>query len=225
MRWFQTCGARMSGLGAAVWLLGACASAQAQPYINVTVGGAFAPGVYGQIAIGNNPVPPLWNAAPLLVGPVVYHQGPPLYLHVPQHERNDWARYCRNYQACGKPVYFVQVDERQPWWQHYRPYRSPTVVQPAVIMSPPNWREDRDGRPDRADPPAWGHDKDRDQRHWRDERSRHEHERGQWERDSNRDPVSRDRGDRRNGSSGPRPEQNERRDHHDRFGERPRNRD
>lgn len=229
MKLFQTCGARMAGLGAAVVLLGACTAVQAQPYINVTVGGAFAPGVYGQIAIGNNPVPPLWNVTPMLVGPVVYHQGPPLYLHVPQHERSDWERYCRSYQACGRPVHFVQVDERQPWWQHYRPYRPPTVVQPAVVMPPPGWRNDHDGRPGRADPPAWGRDKDRDhdQRHWRDDHPRHAPERGamprqerdqnQWHRDGNRGDTPRDRGAR--DGSGPRT------DHHDRSGDRPRGRD
>lgn len=92
---------------------------QAQPYVNVTVGGAVAPGVYGEIAIGNNPVPPVINAQPVIMAPAV-PAAAPLYLYVPTEYRADWGHYCRRYDACGRPVYFVEIDERDRWWQYRR---------------------------------------------------------------------------------------------------------
>ncbi len=89
--------------------------AAAQPYINVTVGGAFAPGVYGQIAVGNNPLPPLINTVPVLVGPPVYGAGA-MYVYVSDLEYRDWPRYCGYYGACGRPVYFVRAEPSNPWW-------------------------------------------------------------------------------------------------------------
>lgn len=93
--------------------------AHAQPYVNVTVGGAVAPGVYGEIAIGNNPVPPVINAQPMIIAPGV-PAAAPLYLYVPPEYRADWGHYCRRYDACGRPVYFVEINDRDRWWQHRR---------------------------------------------------------------------------------------------------------
>lgn len=96
----------------------AAGAAHAQAYINITAGGAFAPGVYGQIAIGNNPPPPVINAAPVIVGqPIV--GAPVMYLNVRPEESRDWARYCGRYNACGRPVHFVRADPREPWWDHH----------------------------------------------------------------------------------------------------------
>jgi len=93
-------------------------AAHAQAYINLTAGGAFAPGVYGQISIGNNPPPPVINAQPVIVGqPVI--GAPIMYLNVPVEQSHDWARYCGRYNACGRPVHFVRVDPREPWWDHH----------------------------------------------------------------------------------------------------------
>lgn len=103
-------------LAAATLALALCAPAQAQTYVNMTVGGAFAPGVYGQISLGNNPPPPVWNAQPVVVGHPVYGAAP-MYLHVPQAEYRDWGRYCGRYQACGHPVHFVRVEENNRWWE------------------------------------------------------------------------------------------------------------
>ena len=91
-------------------------AAYAQSYVNLTVGGQFAPGVYGQIAIGNNPPPPVINPQPVIVGTPVYG-APVMYLHVPPEHQRDWGRWCRHYNACGRPVHFVMVDPRNPWWQ------------------------------------------------------------------------------------------------------------
>lgn len=103
---------------AALVALVASSGANAQAYINITAGGAFAPGVYGQIAIGNNRPPPVINAAPLIVGQPVY-AAPPMYLHVGPEEYREWGRYCGRYNACGRPVYFVRVDEQNRWWENH----------------------------------------------------------------------------------------------------------
>jgi hypothetical protein len=98
-----------------------CSAAQAQSYVNVTVGGRFAPGVYGQVAIGNSPPPPVVNAQPVIVERTVYAP-PVVYMHVPAQESRDWGRHCGHYGACGYAVHFVQVDEHNRWWEHQREY-------------------------------------------------------------------------------------------------------
>jgi hypothetical protein len=105
-------------LPVAALALTASGGARAQSYVNVTIGGAFAPGVYGQIAIGNNPLPPIINAQPIIVGRPVYG-APVMYLYVAPEEYRDWGRYCSRYRACGHPVHFVQVDQRNRWWEHH----------------------------------------------------------------------------------------------------------
>lgn len=71
------------------------------------------PGFYGHIEVGNIPQPQVIYPAPVIIQPVpvgVIVQ--PIYLRVPPgHERN-WRRHCREYNACGQPVYFVQ----QGWY-------------------------------------------------------------------------------------------------------------
>jgi hypothetical protein len=93
-------------------------AAQAQAYVNVTVGGAFAPGVFGQISLGNNPPPPVLNVQPVIVGQPIFG-APVMYLHVAPEEYRDWGRYCGRYQACGRPVHFVRVDNDNRWWEHH----------------------------------------------------------------------------------------------------------
>jgi len=96
----------------------AAGAAHAQAYANITVGGAFAPGVFGQISIGNNPPPPVLNVQPIIVGAPVYGAAP-MYLHVSQDEYRDWGRHCGRYRACGHPVHFVRVEENNRWWDHH----------------------------------------------------------------------------------------------------------
>jgi len=113
---FRHSKALKSGLLAlAVGVLSAGA-AHAQAYVNLTVGGPMAPGVYGQISVGSNPAPPIINAAPVVIGQPVFG-APPMYLYVSAVESRNWGRYCHRYQACGRPVYFVRVDERDRWWE------------------------------------------------------------------------------------------------------------
>jgi hypothetical protein len=96
-------------------------TAHAQAYVNVTVGGQFAPGVYGQVAIGNNPPPPVIFAQPVVAGPQVYG-APVVYMHVPQDEYRDWGRHCGKYRVCGYPVQFVRVDVSNRWWENHNQY-------------------------------------------------------------------------------------------------------
>jgi hypothetical protein len=94
----------------------------AQSYVNVTVGGVFSPGVYGQITFGNAPRPPVYNPRPVIVAPVVVG-APVVYMHVPEEHRRHWSRHCNDYRACGYPVQFVQVNVNNRWWDGRSDYR------------------------------------------------------------------------------------------------------
>ena len=72
--------------------------------VSVSVG---QPGFYGRIDIGNAPPPRLIFAEPVVIQRVeVVRQ--PIYLHVPPGHEKNWRKHCRNYNACGERVYFVQ---------------------------------------------------------------------------------------------------------------------
>ena len=65
------------------------------------------PGVYGRIDIGQFPRPQV-----VVQQPVIVLQQPqrlaPVYMWVPPGHRKNWKKHCRDYGACGVPVYFVQ---------------------------------------------------------------------------------------------------------------------
>jgi hypothetical protein len=72
--------------------------------VSVTVG---QPGFYGRIDIGDFPRPVLVYPEPIIVRPIgVAYE--PIYLHVPPGHAKKWRSYCGQYNACGRPVYFVQ---------------------------------------------------------------------------------------------------------------------
>ncbi len=79
------------------------------------------PGVYGRIDIGRFPQPQVIVAQPVLVqGPAIALQrAEPVYLWVPPGHRKNWKKHCRDYGACGVPVYFVRDD----WYDRH--VRSP----------------------------------------------------------------------------------------------------
>jgi hypothetical protein len=81
-------------------------SAQTRVGVSIGIG---QPGYYGQLEIGNVAPPPLMYAQPMIIQPapvgVIY---PPLYLRVPSGHYRNWRHYCGRYNACGRPVYFVQ---------------------------------------------------------------------------------------------------------------------
>lgn len=79
------------------------------------------PGFYGSIDIGGVSRPRTVNVEPVIVQPVIGVVAQPVYMHVPPGQAKKWSRYCRQYDACGRPVYFVRDD----WYEntyvpHYR---------------------------------------------------------------------------------------------------------
>jgi hypothetical protein len=108
----------LSGLvfGAAVPL------AQAQSVsVSAVISGEVVPGVYGQVVLGNRPPPPVVYAQPVIVEPpavAVTAPVEPIYLHVPPGHAKNWRKYCHEYHACNRPVYFVRSAEYEPG---YRP--------------------------------------------------------------------------------------------------------
>ena len=96
--------------------------AQAQNVsFNATISGQVVPGVYGQVAIGNGPPPPVVYAQPVIAqpSPVIVGAAPvePIYLHVPPGHAKNWHKHCHEYHACERPVYFVKSAEYQPGYQ------------------------------------------------------------------------------------------------------------
>ena len=81
--------------------------------------GISEPGVFGRIDLGGFPQPQLLNAQPVYAErPPGREIPPPIYLHVPPGYERDWRDHCREYDACGQPVFFVRDD----WYRNvYRP--------------------------------------------------------------------------------------------------------
>ncbi|MBU2642249.1 MAG: hypothetical protein KJ889_10625 [Gammaproteobacteria bacterium] len=78
------------------------------------------PGFYGQIDIGGYPSPPVIYQQPrVMYRSAVNRQ--PIYLNVPPGHARNWRKHCRQYNACGERVYFVQNNwyERQ-YVPHYQ---------------------------------------------------------------------------------------------------------
>jgi hypothetical protein len=73
--------------------------------VSVSVG---QPGFYGRIDVGDYPQPALIYREPVIIQRPVGVVYEPLYLHVPPPQAKKWAHYCGNFNACGRPVYFVQ---------------------------------------------------------------------------------------------------------------------
>lgn len=100
--------------GAAAVLFCMARAAHAQAYVNATVGGELAPGVYGRIQIGNAPPPPLLYPQPVIIHqPAVVVPRSPIYLYVPPGHAKNWGKHCMRYNACNQPVYFVKEPPRR----------------------------------------------------------------------------------------------------------------
>ena len=89
-------------------LLAAAAASPMAPHaaVSVSIG---EPGFYGRIDIGGMPPPRLIYAQPVEVyrAPVGVVREP-VYLRVPPGHAKHWSKHCREYDACDRPVYFVQ---------------------------------------------------------------------------------------------------------------------
>lgn len=92
-------------LGAALATLVGSAMA-ANVGVSVSIG---EPGFYGRIDLGHAPQPQLIFAQPVIIqqGQIGYARQP-IYLRVPPGHEKNWNKHCRQYNACGQPVYFVQ---------------------------------------------------------------------------------------------------------------------
>jgi hypothetical protein len=65
------------------------------------------PGFYGRLDIGDYPQPQVINSQPIAVEQVQSDR-PPIYLRVPPDHSKDWSKHCREYNACGERVFFVE---------------------------------------------------------------------------------------------------------------------
>ena len=88
-------------------LLASGAALAADVGVSISVG---QPGFYGRIDIGDAyPRPQLLYSQPVIVvrePAYVYER--PIYLRVPPGHAKHWRKHCREYNACGREVYFVR---------------------------------------------------------------------------------------------------------------------
>jgi len=142
--------------------LGAAAATGGLQAAEVGVSVQFSePGVYGRVDIGPYGPPQVILATPVIAEPPPMPPPVPLqpiYLWVPPEHQQHWSKYCRQYHACGHPVYFVHHD----WYQQH-------------VMAHPHG-EDHHGYEHHGDG-YHGDEHGHDQGHDRDERGRDDHER------------------------------------------------
>jgi len=152
-------------LFASLITLAAIGAAPAHAGVNLGVSiNVGEPGFYGQIDLGNAPAPALIYPQPVIYGAVV--AGPPLYLRVPVGYERHWGRYCAQYHACGRQVYFVKDD----WYRNvYAPHYHDHYYEG-------RWHDERRGPPP---PPPRGpeHRDDHGNPHDRDRHDNRDHDR------------------------------------------------
>jgi hypothetical protein len=78
--------------------------------VSISVG---QPGFYGQLDIGDFPRPQVIYSQPMVIEQVPMDR-PPIYLRVPPGYQKHWSKHCREYNACGERVFFVQEN----WYSH-----------------------------------------------------------------------------------------------------------
>lgn len=124
----------------------ALAAAVSTPALATDVGVAVTigqPGFYGRLDIGGYPPPQLIYETPRYIQRVPAGR-PPIYLRVPPGHIKHWNKHCREYNACGEPVYFVRDD----WYQ--REY-APRYQERRGDYRDHGPRRDDDRRDDRRD--------------------------------------------------------------------------
>jgi len=115
-------------------------ASQAGAGVSISIGD---PSFYGRIDIGYAPSPRLVYEQPIIVHRVkVWH--PPIYLRVPPGHVQQWHRHCHQYNACGRPVYFV--DDR--WYREvyvprYHEYHRQDYRRPPARVHRPEYYEYR----------------------------------------------------------------------------------
>lgn len=144
---------------AAMTALSATAFADPNVGVSVNIG---QPGFYGRIDIGNVPQPQVIYSQPVIVQPVPVNVAPPppVYMRVPPGYEKHWSKHCREYGACGQPVYFVH----DSWYRN--------VYVPQYRGRGDEYRGHDHGHGDHDDRGRWhddrghGHDDRRDDRDW-----------------------------------------------------------
>lgn len=141
-------------IAASIFAAAAGAAAPASAQVSISVG---QPGFYGHIDIGGYAPPPVYYTQPVIVERQVRYVGQPIYLRVPEGHRKHWDKHCREYNACGQQVFFVQ----DGWYNntyapryresHYREQQRPVVVREVY----------RDDRRDERHDDRRGHDEGR----------------------------------------------------------------
>ncbi len=123
--------------------------------VHIMLSGEVAPGVYGQVRIGGEPPPPVVYAQPMLIVPQAAPP-PPVYLHVPPGHAKNWRKYCHEYNACNRPVYFIRSAEYEPGFDR--------------------GRYDREHAHDRNGHESWHEDTERRHGDYGHDHDEHEHE-------------------------------------------------
>ena len=73
--------------------------------VSVAVG---QPTYYGRIDVGSVPPPQVIYVQPVVIEPLPADGvRQPIHLRVPAKHAKNWRKHCRQYDACGQPVYFV----------------------------------------------------------------------------------------------------------------------
>lgn len=98
--------------------------------VSISVGD---PRFYGRIDLGAFPSPVLIYDEPVVVIRRPQYAYAPVYLRVPPRHRRDWHRHCHRYEACARPVYFVDDD----WYRE------------AYVVRRHKWHDDDDDDDDR----------------------------------------------------------------------------
>ena len=150
----------MKPLILALSLLAASAPVLAQTSVSIAVG---QPGFYGRLDLGDFGRPNVVYEQPVMVERHTRYVAEPMYLRVPPGHMKHWNKHCRQYNACGRQVYFVRDD----WYQNtYAPrYREMHGGRGQGQQHRGDERGDRDehrgnGRGnDRDHGPGQGHDK------------------------------------------------------------------
>ena len=131
----------------------AAVAVPAAAQVGVSIG-VNQPGFYGQINIGNMPQPQVVYTQPVVIAPpppTVVVPVQPVYLHVPPGHIKHWSKHCYEYNACNRPVYFVQED----WFN--RVYMPAYTGQPGYYGEPSHGHGHGHGHDDDDDDHGHGH--------------------------------------------------------------------
>ena len=132
----------------------ALAAATSFPALATDVGVSISigqPGFYGQIDIGGYPPPRILYEEPRVMYRSAMNRAP-IYLNVPPGHAKNWRKHCREYNACGERVYFVQNDwyDREYAPRYQQQHRDRRDDRPDDHRGKQNDRHDNDRGNDRG---------------------------------------------------------------------------